>query len=395
MSNTLHKLKDAVHPKTQEYTGAAGAGHRAAAPEAAYSSSSNYAVAWGPHHEHATAADGAALPGPAPNTAGPHRHDILNKLDPSVDSKGAGQTVPGGVARPPEPTPGLPGPASTTGGPHHSNLINKLDPNVDSRTGGLTQPHSGAAPVAGTHHHARAGAVPVQGEAPEGTYGPHKSRIANALDPRVDSDLGGSSHACGAHRHATAAPARGEVPEGSYGPHHSRIANALDPRVDSDLDRNQAGTHGHGAPAAHHAPHHATHHGPAGAALPGPAPTTAGPHHSDILNKLDPTVDSRTGVVHESGAARHAGAVPARGGVPEGSYGPHHSKLANTLDPRVDSDLDRHYGATQPRTHAAAPVMSGAVAPGPAPTTAGPHRSDLMNKLDPTVDSKPHAGARY
>lgn len=25
-------------------------------------------------------------------------------------------------------------------------------------------------------------------DAPEGTYGPHKSRVANALDPRVDSD---------------------------------------------------------------------------------------------------------------------------------------------------------------------------------------------------------------
>ncbi|GAB1315327.1 hypothetical protein MFIFM68171_05537 [Madurella fahalii] len=27
--------------------------------------------------------------------------------------------------------------------------------------------------------------------APEGTYGPHKSRVANALDPRVDSDRDG------------------------------------------------------------------------------------------------------------------------------------------------------------------------------------------------------------
>jgi len=30
---------------------------------------------------------GAGLPGPAPNTAGPHRSDLLNKLDPRVDSK--------------------------------------------------------------------------------------------------------------------------------------------------------------------------------------------------------------------------------------------------------------------------------------------------------------------
>jgi hypothetical protein len=29
--------------------------------------------------------------------------------------------------------------------------------------------------------------------------------------------------------------------------------------------------------------------------LPGPAPNTAGPHHQDLLNKLDPTVDAMHG----------------------------------------------------------------------------------------------------
>lgn len=28
-----------------------------------------------------------------------------------------------------------------------------------------------------------------QSKIPEGTFGPHKTRLANALDPRVDSDL--------------------------------------------------------------------------------------------------------------------------------------------------------------------------------------------------------------
>lgn len=40
---------------------------------------------------------------------------------------------------------------------------------------------------------AKASAQP--GNAPEGTYGPHNSRIANALDPRVDSDLDTSKDA--------------------------------------------------------------------------------------------------------------------------------------------------------------------------------------------------------
>lgn len=33
----------------------------------------------------------------------------------------------------------------------------------------------------------------------------------------------------------------------------------------------------------------------ASAPLPGPAPNTAGPHSSDLLNKLDPRVDSQRG----------------------------------------------------------------------------------------------------
>ena len=205
--------------------------------------------------------------------------------------------------------------------------MNKLDPNVDSRTGERKQPHAGAAPVSGSHHHATAAPV------------------------------------AGTHHHAAAGhTARSDVPEGAYGPHKSRIANALDPRVDSDLDHSGARTHGHAAPVPvghHSAPHHA----PVGAALPGPAPNTAGPHRSDLMNKLDPSVDSKTGEVRGS-AAPAAGTVPVHGGA-------HHA-----------------------HSHAA-PTMHGAGGPGPAPTTAGPHRSDLLNKLDPTVDSKPHGSVRY
>lgn len=101
----------------------------------------------------------------------------------------------------------------------------------------------------------------------EGTYGPHSSRLANAADPRVDSDrdhrgapvqMGTTGAAYG-----TSVSAAGhDVPEGSYGPHSSRLANAADPRVDSDRDHRAAplgapvggapaaGAHTGGAPAA-------------------------------------------------------------------------------------------------------------------------------------------------
>jgi len=104
--------------------------------------------------------------------------------------------------------------------------------------------------------------------------------MANAMDPRVDSDgdrLRKRTHATGYQQN---------VPEGTYGSHSSRMGNAMDPRVDSDADRYRS-SHGHTGGQ----------YG-AGANLPGPAPNTAGPHKSDLLNKLDPRVDSKGGMTY-------------------------------------------------------------------------------------------------
>jgi len=177
------------------------------------------------------------------------------------------------------------------------------------------------------------------------------------------------------------------------------------------------------AAGTHHTPHT---YGQTAAS--GPAPTTAGHHRHDILNKLDPRVDS----TRDHQPVSHTGQ-----NIPEGTYGPHRSRLANALDPRVDSDLDSTraaaggagmgagggMGGGQPvrmgaGTHAAGyhPNGHGAVggggimgggggrahrgvggvgagAPGAGMTTthaagAGPHQSSLLNKLDPRVDSK-------
>jgi len=189
--------------------------------------------------------------------------------------------------------------------------------------------------------------------APEGTHGPHGSRVANAADPRVDSDrdnshtVGGrtaghgeigsgagysSTGTTGLHGSHGTHGAR----EGEFGPHGSRVANAADPRVDSDRDGSRtAGNTGYST---------------------GNSGFSSG----------------NTGV--NSGYAG-SGATGFTGthGDATGTHGPHHSRVANAADPRIDSDRDGR-GALH-------------TGPGPAPNTAGPHNNDMLNKVDPRVDS--------
>ncbi|KAF5651007.1 hypothetical protein F52700_242 [Fusarium sp. NRRL 52700] len=181
---------------------------------------------------------------------------------------------------------------------------------------------------------------------PEGTVGPHGSRLANAADPKVDSDLDGSrrvggsntygqtttgtsglsSHGAGAHGGIGGTSASYSTgPGNTVGPHSSDMANKLDPKVDSDLDgsRRLGGSNTHGnqgglsgtygqttTGTSGFSSHGAGAHGPTGTYSstgtgsglggagsgygtgPGPAPKTAGPHSSDMANKLDPRVDS-------------------------------------------------------------------------------------------------------
>ncbi|KAL2879570.1 hypothetical protein SGCOL_005180 [Colletotrichum sp. CLE4] len=202
-----------------------------------------------------------------------------------------------------------------------------------------------------------------------------------------------------------------ETPEGTHGHHDSRAANAADPRIDSDRDHraNPAGTTGThtgtsgltGTTGTHTGAHgttgtHGTHTGTTGGltgshatgthtghtgvgGYDGPAPTTAGPHKSDALNKADPRVDSDhskdynthttgggltgnpAGAGHHTTGA-HSGTHTGTSGLtgtgthgthsnvtgyddPAGTHGTHNSRLANQADPRIDSDRD-HRGAT-------------------------------------------------
>jgi hypothetical protein len=70
------------------------------------------------------------------------------------------------------------------------------------------------------------------------------------------------------------------------GPHDSRLGNQADPRVDSDRYGGQGNTYGTTQGSGLTGTNHPGHVGN------DKANKTAGPHGSDLLNKLDPRVDS-------------------------------------------------------------------------------------------------------
>ncbi len=103
----------------------------------------------------------------------------------------------------------------------------------------LDKDHSTTATGTTHHNHTGTTGAGVNGGVPEGTAGPHNSRIANAADPRIDSDLDSTRHTgtTGAYTGTGAGFNRhnDQVPEGTAGPHNSRLANAVDPRGNSNL----------------------------------------------------------------------------------------------------------------------------------------------------------------
>lgn len=150
---------------------------------------------------------------------------------------------------------------SDPSGPHRTHAGNVADPRVDSdRPGGY-----GNTAGAGGYGHSD-------------PSGPHRTHAANVADPRVDSDRSGG--------YGNTASAGGYGHSDPTGPHDSRMANKLDPRVDTDRAGGYGNTASAGGASARHGITGTTGGGP------GPAPNTAGPHSSNMMNKLDPRVDS-------------------------------------------------------------------------------------------------------
>jgi len=211
--------------------------------------------------------------------------------------------------------------------------------------------------------------------------------------------VGNSSHTTGTTHTTTGNTHSNGVSEGTVGPHSSKVANAADPRIDSDADHRAnptSSTSGYGTSATG-----TTNYS-----------TNNGPHSSNLANKVDPRVDSdrdhradptsTTGGygTNDTGAysGTHTGntgftgttGTQNTGGLSNSTNaGPHDSNLANKVDPRVDSDLDgrgnRHGASTGGILGASGSHATRGS--GTAQNTDGPHNSDMANKLDPRVDS--------
>ncbi|KAL9019810.1 MAG: hypothetical protein Q9185_002954 [Variospora sp. 1 TL-2023] len=284
--------------------------------------------------------------------AAPHSSGLANKTDPRVGSDSYGSTgldsrgtAAGGLSLPDRTTSsttdsgrsfplggGTTG--STTYGPHDSNLGNKADPRIDSDRDGSRPGHQGnlsrstAGNTAGattggstlmgyskktwSHDHNKHGhdyaGDPCENEppapgAPHFTSGPHSLDTANRLDPHVsgggfsgaplstagisisstghdhqqrDTPLGTS--ATGAQSYEPSRNIPGSTADGSLsqtGHHHSGRAAELGPGVGGEGVR--SGEVSHDIPIS---------------STTEQERTTTGPHKSDIMNKLDPRVDS-------------------------------------------------------------------------------------------------------
>ncbi|KAI0472758.1 hypothetical protein GGR56DRAFT_697423 [Xylariaceae sp. FL0804] len=255
---------------------------------------------------------------------GPHGR-VGNTVDPRVDSDRDGREAPGhsGVPTTGHTTghtgaAGVPTPGHTAGhttahpsghttahtagteGPHGSNMMNKADPRIDSDRSGT---HMG-----NTHGD-------FGGSGREGAAGPHNSRAANAADPRVDSDRDASRTVGNAYGSSGTAGTHGTPGHHSGATHGGAMGTSTLPGSTGSHGTTGTsgvpGSHSHGTTGSSGIPgstgSHGTHahdtttagshvpgsntHGAVGSG-PGPAPKTAGPHKSDMMNKMDPRVDS-------------------------------------------------------------------------------------------------------
>ncbi|OKL60511.1 hypothetical protein UA08_04267 [Talaromyces atroroseus] len=291
--------------------------------------------------------------------AGPHNTNVGKKVDPRVDSdldsraaRGHGNT---GYA-----TTGAYGSGSANNGPHNSTMINKLDPRVDSDRSnafGRDDTTTKSFEQSQTQGTATSGTGRGVGST---NQGPHNSNMMNKLDPRVDSDrdhraapggITGQSHPAGTTGTTGTAVGAGGMGTGTgttttAGPHNSNVANEMDPRVDSD--RSNYGTSS-GLAAGTGTRTGTGHHY-------NTRSTNAGPHDTNVGNKIDPRVDSdmdnraryqQTGNTTTASAAPAGSsyATPGNGQAYSTSDGSHKSNVLNKLDPSVNSNADRSFTA--------------------------------------------------
>lgn len=248
--------------------------------------------------------------------------------------------------------------SSTAAGPHSSNLANKADPRVDSdldgkrglgSSTGTTGAGSGLTGSSGTtgHHGHHGGAL---GKAEDIVHGgAHHTETANRLDPHVSggrgplehatvegsgSGLGGSSNTTGGYGSSTGGYGSTTGSSTTAGPHSSNLANKADPRVDSDLDgkRGVGSTTGTSGTTGAYGSSTGTTSGY------GSSSGTTGEYGSGVgTGSTSGGYGSNTGTHSGTGYNDTTSSTTGSGST---TAGPHKSNMMNKLDPRVDSDMD-------------------------------------------------------
>lgn len=321
--------------------------------------------------------------------------------------------------------------STTTSGPHTSDLANKADPRVDSDRDGSrglgtsTGYGSGTGASVGTAHQgdlSRSGLDATTGERLPRGYG-EESWTHDHLH---------HGHEYVGDPCANEPPAPGAV-HFTPGPHSLDTTNRLDPHVSGgDIGAPSSTTSGSTSHTGHH--HHPGRDAVAGAGLGAAGAgayegdrhipssmttqqgtTTAGPHGSDMMNKMDPRVDSdlsrervtttapgMTGTGSTSttelstGREHHLGRDAALGGAGaaavyegqkhHGHHVPEGTTASGYSNPYPPSSTGTGVGSGPMSSTAGATGTSDGYGSS-AGITAGPHSSNLANKADPLVES--------
>ena len=231
------------------------------------------------------------------NTAGPHPSSLENKLDPRVDPGLDGRSGLHNAATDTTSAGYGSGTAPITTSGHSGTLGRDAALGADAgATAGGSRSGYGADSWEyqhGGHSHKYKGdpcgpESAVSG-APHFTTGPHGTDTANRLDPHIGSGVGapgsttGTSAGSGVGSSSTGTGLGSSTTGSGTGLKSSTTGTAHHTGRDAAL--------GAGAGAAGVGAYEAGRDQPQSTAT-GPAPNTAGPHKSDMLNKLDPRVDS-------------------------------------------------------------------------------------------------------
>jgi len=302
MSNLINKIKDVIEPsQTTQTTTTTAPNHHG-----------HHAGAQNPVGGAATGTGVSNSGYSASSNQGPHNSNLMNKLDPSVDSDMDGRAgrntglsgnsgaqyggATGGAMGTHQPGMHSSGQytdtgasnagySSTTTNTHDSNLLNKLDPSIDSnRTGGVAglggnTVHSGG--LSGTT------GTGYGGGGVAGTGGNHHTtHTGGGLtgNPGV-----GQQAPIGESQYGSGGGLTGQHGVGHHGVSHQGVGQQA-PIGDSQYGG--SGTGHSNAMGSSHTAGVGGGLGSQGTPGSGNALNTAGPHNSDLMNKLDPRVDS-------------------------------------------------------------------------------------------------------